>query len=101
MALHFDIDIVRIRRCGSIARRAFTSCCFSATDEGRSQRAFVASCQTDQAGVHIAASHRVVAAPSAFGLLAHFELRDELAEVLIAFAGFTKQRQRGPVLLMC
>ena len=100
MPLQLDIDILRSEDANQ-PFDSFAACLFAAAHQGSGQRAFIATRQADQPGGVLL---KIVECGRAFllGCLAHLELRDELAEVLIAFAGLAQQRQTcwfGDVLM--
>ena len=90
VALQFDINISVTEDARELLD-CLAARCFAAARERRSQRSLVTSGQADQArGIltQIVEGCRAIA----FCGFAHFELRDELAQILVSLARFTKQR---------
>jgi hypothetical protein len=85
VALELDVDIVAAVEVGELFEEG-AGCWFASRGEGGGEWAFVAAGKADEA---FGILGEVVEGGGAFGFggLAHFELRDELAEVLIAGAG--------------
>ncbi len=89
VALELDDDVVAAVEVDELVEQGagggFASCC-----EGGGERAFVAAGEAEES---FGILGEVVEGGGAFGLggLAHFELRDELAEVLVAGAGWCRE----------
>jgi hypothetical protein len=93
VALELDVDVVATVEADELfeagAGGGFASCC-----EGCGERAFVAACEAEEP---FGILSEIVEGSSAFsfGGLAHFELRDELAEILVADARGAEERKTG------
>ena len=82
MSLQFDVDIARAEDANQLFDR-LTACLLAAAHQRSSKWAFIAARQADQTGAYCCRSSKCGCAFLLRGL-AHLELRDELAEVLIA-----------------
>jgi hypothetical protein len=85
VALELDVDVVRAVEAGELFEEGAGGG-FAAGGEGGGERAFIAAGEADES---FGILGEVVVGGCAFGLsgLAHFEMGDELAEILIAGAG--------------
>ena len=68
------------------------ACLLTAAHQGRGERTFIATCQANQSRAVLL---KIIEGGCAFllGGFPHLELRDELAKILITFAGFAQQWQ--------
>ena len=100
VALELDVDIVAAVEGGELFEEG-AGCGFAACCEGGGERTFVAAGEADEA---VGILGEVVEGGGAFGFggLAHFELGDELAEILIAGAGGAEEGETrgGPNALV-
>jgi hypothetical protein len=89
VALKFDVDVVGAVEADELFEEGAGGG-FAAGGESGGERAFVAAGEADES---FGILGEVVVGSCAFGLgfLAHFELRDELAEILIAGAGVAEE----------
>ena len=92
MPLQFDIDIPGTEDANQ-SLDGFAACLFTTAHQSSCQWAFITSRQAHQAGCILLKIIEVSCA-LLFRRLPHFELRDELTEVLIAFAGLAQSRGR-------
>src|SRR5215472_3931701 len=90
MALQFDVDVLTAKDARQLLN-CLSACGFTAARKSRGQRAFVTSRQADQAG-GVLAQLVEGRCTITFRSFAHFELCNELTELLVSLARFTKQR---------